>query len=290
MDNQLNFDKDGLPVNEKGEYVCRMNNDGNVAHFFSNGEAVIFHPKNKAQVNAAAKKIAVLLTKGFLKNIDNCLSIGFSEQGIKKLNERGFDNNGEKLKIPLVNMYFDGVNKKLNYFGNLHSFKFEYLIYVFYKEALMNQYLFIKSGLYKKEVPKTHIKFAKLWFKEKDKIYTQKMNLNNESNQIQISKEPEKAEEQNPHPRIFANRLAFDLFEHWNNQVSERTQLAEYSFIYWAMVKDKFIYEGVRPTEFINFLSKEYQVTAISELKQYNNCKGGGKESKYSTARLLFKQ
>ena len=115
----------------------------------------------------------------------------------------------------------------------------------------------------------------------------------NSQNEPEKSKDSSNAEqirnvEQNPYPRIFLNRKSFELFEHWHNQVTERTQLAEYSFIYWAMVKDKIIYEDVRPTEFINFLNNEYQV-ALSELKQYNNCKGGGKESKYSTVKKLYK-
>lgn len=115
----------------------------------------------------------------------------------------------------------------------------------------------------------------------------------------EIVKEPEKSKdssgveqignvEQNLYPRIFLDRKSFDLFEYWHKQVTQSTKLAEYSFIYWAMVKDGFIYEKVRPQEFIDFLNDEFEI-ALSEIKQYNICKGGGKVSKYSTAKLLFK-
>lgn len=90
----------------------------------------------------------------------------------------------------------------------------------------------------------------------------------------------------NPHPRIFTDLKHFKLFEHWHNGI-KRNQLAEYSFIYWQMVKDGLIYESVRPTEFINWLNSNYEV-ALAELKQYDNCKGGGKLSRYQTAKLLF--
>jgi hypothetical protein len=94
--------------------------------------------------------------------------------------------------------------------------------------------------------------------------------------------------DKNAYPRIFTSSQSFKLFEYLHKQVSERTQLAEYSFIYRSMVKDGYIHENVRSTEFIDFLSKNYQVV-LTEIKQYHNCNGGNKISKYTTAKLLFK-
>ena len=291
MDNiQVIWDKDGLPTNEKGEYICYMDKEGNVHYSFTNQETVVFHPHDKNQVNFAARKIAKFLTAGFIENIDSYGIITFSEQGIKHLNAVGLTYQGRGVKIPRVNMYFDGVNKKLNYFGVLHGSDFEYLMYVYYKEALMNEYLFVESGLGQNKVPENHIKFAKLWFEEKDKIYAQKMELLNKSKSDSNSNENINIQDErkNPYPQIFINFKTYELFKHWQNQVSERTQLAEYSFIYWAMLKDGFIYKNIKSKDFIEFLNDKFEI-ALSELKQYNNCKGGGKESKYSTAKLLFK-
>lgn len=91
----------------------------------------------------------------------------------------------------------------------------------------------------------------------------------------------------NPYPRIFPKPKHFELFEHWHNAVIEN-ELAEYSFIYRQMIMDEFIYDDIKPTEFINWLNNTYGI-ALDELKQYNNCKGGGKITRYQTAKLLFK-
>jgi hypothetical protein len=96
-------------------------------------------------------------------------------------------------------------------------------------------------------------------------------------------KEPE-----NPHPRIFLNYKCWQLFEYWRNEVKERTQLAEFSFIFWQMQKDSLIYEDVKPTEFRNWMLKTFSID-LEPLKQLTVCKGGNKYSRYQSAKLLFK-
>ena len=93
---------------------------------------------------------------------------------------------------------------------------------------------------------------------------------------------------ENPHSRIFTSAKAFSLFEHWHNEISETSKLAEYSFIYRAMIMDGFIHKNVRPTEYIDFLDKNYERT-LSEIKTYDLCKGGNKRSRYSAGKRLFK-
>jgi hypothetical protein len=98
--------------------------------------------------------------------------------------------------------------------------------------------------------------------------------------------EPPGADE-NPHQRIFVEQKHFELFEYLQKQIT-KNELAEYSFIYWSMHKDSFIYEDVKPTEFINWLNKNYHVPLI-ELKQLYRVNNGNRPSNYQTAKLLFK-
>lgn len=91
----------------------------------------------------------------------------------------------------------------------------------------------------------------------------------------------------NWHPRIFKEQKHFQLFEHLHKQ-GTKYELAEYSFIYWSMYKDRFIDNGVKPTEFINWLNENYEVTLL-ELMQLHRVKGSNRPQKYQTAKLLFK-
>ncbi len=93
--------------------------------------------------------------------------------------------------------------------------------------------------------------------------------------------------DKNHYLRIFPNSKSWQLFDHWRNDVKARTQLAEFSFIYWQMLKDGLIDENVKPTEFRNWLYKNYNVE-LDDLKQLSNCNGGNKYSRYQTAKLLF--
>lgn len=95
-----------------------------------------------------------------------------------------------------------------------------------------------------------------------------------------------KEQPENPHPRIFKESIHFQLFDYLRRNI-DKNQLAEFSFIYWQMIKDGFIYEGVKPTEYINWLSVTYQIDLI-ELKQYHNCNTGNKLTLYQTAKRLF--
>lgn len=93
---------------------------------------------------------------------------------------------------------------------------------------------------------------------------------------------------ENPHPRIFPNGKCWQLFEHWRNEVKERTQLAEFSFIFWQMQKDGLIHENIKPTEFRNWMLKTFSIN-LEPLKQLTVCNGGNKYSRYQSAKLLFK-
>jgi hypothetical protein len=93
---------------------------------------------------------------------------------------------------------------------------------------------------------------------------------------------------ENPHPRIFPNGKCWQLFENWRNDVKEKTQLAEFSFIYWQMKNDGYIHENIRPTEFRNWMLKTFSIN-LEPLKQLTVCNGGNKYSRYQSAKLLIK-
>jgi hypothetical protein len=77
----------------------------------------------------------------------------------------------------------------------------------------------------------------------------------------------------NPFPRIFIDSRAYNLFEKLKDSLcfQERTLLADYSFLYRSLYKDKFIYEGVVESEFRTFLEENYGVV-LDKLKTLNNC------------------
>jgi len=118
-------------------------------------------------------------------------------------------------------------------------------------------------------------------------IQKQQLLANNRANQKTIVEETSDSKSDNPHHRIFPDGKCWLLFEHWRNDVKARTQLAEFSFIYWQMFYDGLIYENVKPTEFRNWLYKNFNIE-LDELKQLSNCNGGNKYSRYQTAKLLF--
>ncbi|MGZ9676143.1 hypothetical protein [Flavobacterium sp. GNP001] len=61
--------------------------------------------------------------------------------------------------------------------------------------------------------------------------------------------------EANPYPRIFTSSKAFDKFQKLLEEFGNGDEnLANYSFVYHRMVKDKFIYEDYKQTEFMFFL------------------------------------
>ncbi|ENA1802739.1 hypothetical protein ABF179_002147 [Flavobacterium psychrophilum] len=66
---------------------------------------------------------------------------------------------------------------------------------------------------------------------------------------------PETTDNSNPYPRIFTSHKAFDKFKKLREEFGNTQQnLSNYSFIYHRMVKDKFIYEDYKQTEFVFFL------------------------------------
>ena len=118
-------------------------------------------------------------------------------------------------------------------------------------------------------------------------LQAQQLVSNNKDNQKLIVDESLTSKSENPQTRIFPNGKCWQLFEHWRNEVKERTQLAEFSFIYWQMQKDGLIHEYIKPAEYRKWLLKTFDID-LDELKQLDNCKGGNKYSRYQTAKLLY--
>ena len=84
----------------------------------------------------------------------------------------------------------------------------------------------------------------------------------------------------NTHKRIFPTDFAYNCFEHLRAIVSN--DLADYSFIYRKMIKDKLIFESVGESEFRYFLDKNCEVS-IGKMKQLYLCSTETKEQLYTT-------
>ncbi len=92
----------------------------------------------------------------------------------------------------------------------------------------------------------------------------------------------------NPHPRIFKLGAHFELFEHLKESVSH--EHADYSFIFRAMQKDEFIWDGIKESEFRGWLTETYGIgNDFDKLKLYDYCQTPSKVSNYGTSKLLYK-
>lgn len=94
--------------------------------------------------------------------------------------------------------------------------------------------------------------------------------------------------QENPNPRIFKSAIHFKLFEIYRQQIQEKNQLAEFSFIYWSMRNDGFILEGCRPAEFRSWVNQRYSPVYLSEIKTLDRCRGRNKASVYNMAKQVL--
>ena len=76
----------------------------------------------------------------------------------------------------------------------------------------------------------------------------------------------------NPHPQVFLNSKAFELFEKLQETYqSSKNQLADYSFVYRKMYEDGYVLDSFKNRMFINWLSKHYQIE-LDKIKTMNDC------------------
>lgn len=89
--------------------------------------------------------------------------------------------------------------------------------------------------------------------------------------------------EDNPYPRIFKNSYSFGLFEKLKFELckNERTNLADYSFIFRRLQKDNLIYNDINEKTFRDFLFDKYQIN-LDKLKILEYCSTLNKESLYN--------
>lgn len=279
-------DANGFPIDEKGNHLFFSDKEGRFYLLFGDGTKIIFHPQNKNEVKLAASNIAKQLAKEFQLNLEGIDTLTFSEQGHKHLAEMGVRYNGPGVKIPKVNRYFDQIVHFLNYLEHGFGFDFKYYTYIKFKEEISNSFNCIKTGLLKNNIPESHIDFAKIWIKERDRIFKQEKEIfNKNSSTVETAT---KTEIENPFPRIFKSLNGFKLFEYLkNNIVRDRYQLADYSFIFRHMQKDGYIY-SISEKEFREFLSDNFEIH-LDKLKPEGYCETDSKTSSYFTAKNLFK-
>jgi hypothetical protein len=92
--------------------------------------------------------------------------------------------------------------------------------------------------------------------------------------------------QENPFPRFFSNHKAFLFFERLCDEIckKEKTQLADYSFVFRRLQKDSLIYQDISEKAFREFLSNKYQVN-IDKLKTLDYSSTGPKETIYNMLR-----
>lgn len=166
-------DEDGFPINSIGSQVSLVDEFGNVfiplnSNFFikiQENSGIKFNPKDKLEVNLAVDTLVSILTLGFYEKIETYYTIDLSDKYKKENNVRTL----VPAKILSIQMYFDWINKWLNYFGNVFNFEFKLLFYSKYKEKIKNDMLLLETGLKEINAPQSHILFARRWIEETDK-------------------------------------------------------------------------------------------------------------------------
>lgn len=77
------------------------------------------------------------------------------------------------------------------------------------------------------------------------------------------------ATSENPHLRYFKEPVHWQIFNDWQQQnVVEKSKLADYSFIYWVMWEDGFIHKDIGPTGFKEWIKSTYSTKLGKQLKQ----------------------
>lgn len=97
-----------------------------------------------------------------------------------------------------------------------------------------------------------------------------------------ILNEKLEVKKENPYPNIFVNYDAFLFFERLKENIctDQVTQLADYSFVYRKMFKDKYINYEVLPSSFKTFLEINYNIF-LEQLKSWNKLTGKHREKIY---------
>lgn len=93
----------------------------------------------------------------------------------------------------------------------------------------------------------------------------------------------------NPHPQVFSNLKAFQLFEKLHNQFKDsNNKMADFSFIYRKMYNDKFILNHFKPQMFIGWINTEPYNINLDKIKTLNDCSTTQKVNTYTTTKELM--
>lgn len=171
--NTKEIDKNGFPIDEKGNHVPLFDGDGNAVLLLNSSllvnlgenKGIVFNPKNKLDVSRALDDLVNILTCDFEKHIKGNITIDLTVEA--KLKHRVYTK--EPLKIPTVQMYFSWINGWLKYLGNCYNVEFKLLFYSKYKEQIKNSLIGLQTGINKATINKSYLKYAKLWLKDTDK-------------------------------------------------------------------------------------------------------------------------
>lgn len=166
--NKITINKNGFPIDEKGNFVHTMDDHGNYIIRSVGHENIIISITDKQQNRKAAKQIAEYLSENFGLNLRNELLISAKNDEAYTL---------EPARLPTIGIYINYISKTLNYLGSVYGLDFEYLIYIDFKEITNHTFIAAKTELYNSRALRKSVEFVKMWFIEQDKIYLQKREL-----------------------------------------------------------------------------------------------------------------
>lgn len=91
---------------------------------------------------------------------------------------------------------------------------------------------------------------------------------------------------ENPHPKIFTSAKAFKVFEELKSEiVTERTEYADYSFIFEVLLKDGFLVHRLSHKEFMDYLADFHKIKFAGRYSQFKSATTPKKTRIYSNVK-----
>lgn len=227
----------------------------------------------------------------------------YSEQEINEINKLNF--NSEDKVSNSVKLWFIKYGLEFSIIESILNLDNETSLYAYLKYNISNAPDDkMADDLYTLQTD--FLKFTKAYFADDITNYIQSFNnsdrfesnIDNNKNSsilsvdiLERSNDNSKSKleiEINPYPRIFKCKNAYTLFSRFNENLNKKHNLANYSFIYRQMQKDKLIYENVGDSEYRNWLSVSFNVNIV-KTKQLADCSTATKIDLYSTLKDSYK-
>lgn len=245
-----------------------------------------FNEKEKSKIKEQQKQLFEKRVKELFQQFTDTFSESYSKS---KMKERLLKNEIEQCKTIMFAPIPNYDLLKLKHWGFLFEYQDLADIQHYIKETLERGldfgYDFIHSPNCEYQIKgKTPAQiYAQSIWEYHQWLVLFSANLNNErksgniqeSEKVEIRPKVDKIENnipENPHPEIFINADAYNLFlELQYLIVKDETIIADFAFIFHTMKKDQFIFSDIKHKTFINLLNNKFNANIFVDKFPYKN-------------------